>query len=391
MSSINEATIATVRDLQKKVKERRNNASVVEFQLADLDFDNGIFYKDIKISNNAISKINSTLQIKDKFLTRHKNRIEVEEWDNMKNALKHSVGGTKFYGKKIINNAGEEEIVKIYDGSRKDDTDGIIHSGSNITYDYYFDTLVDILSGCVEDYSISNASYDNEHETVRISLLDTNSEFDVFQNGLDPWKVGWDMSFDALQYQQSPFFERLICTNGMVSAEHGSSTNIQAKRFNRATINRLMEKILAPEYSDFFNLIQSASLNAKNYDLSIKEFNMFKSFFVDNNVNNRYDKLISRFFDDKDILIAYKDCDSKLMKTSAWQSTASSGRNVYDFFNDMTWIASHRDRSGLDLNDTRQLQIIAGKFLLSQPDMSKIAPHVNFRVPSKAPVNGQSF
>jgi hypothetical protein len=82
-------------------------------------------------------------------------------------------------------------------------------------------------------------------------------------------------------------------------------------------------------------------------------------------------------FDDSYLTVAYgmpiSDMPAKV------KTTADSGKNAYRFFNDITWLASHREESKISSNLCRKLQIHAGNFLFKkQFDMSQIAPKPTF-------------
>ena len=61
-------------------------------------------------------------------------------------------------------------------------------------------------------------------------------------------------------------------------------------------------------------------------------------------------------------------------KSRKWKSTANSGINAYQFFNMLTYIASHPDKIIMDRSDRTDLQIAASNLLFKkQLDLEDVA------------------
>jgi hypothetical protein len=95
---------------------------------------------------------------------------------------------------------------------------------------------------------------------------------------------------------------------------------------------------------------------------------------------------MARFFNEKPFFQAYGvNLDEKSKK---WKSTADSGINAYDFFNMLTWIASHPGEVKMDRSDRIDLQIQASNLLFKpQYDLEDIATGVTVNYPRLACMN----
>jgi hypothetical protein len=58
-----------------------------------------------------------------------------------------------------------------------------------------------------------------------------------------------------------------------------------------------------------------------------------------------------------------------------WKITADSGKNAYDFFNDLTYIASHPDEAVMTNRERMDVQIKASDLLFKKDlDLELVAP-----------------
>ena len=102
------------------------------------------------------------------------------------------------------------------------------------------------------------------------------------------------------------------------------------------------------------------------------EFYDFRRWFESRNENERYEKIIMNYFDDAPFFKAYGvDITQKSRK---WKTTANTGINAYDFFNLLTYVASHPEKIMMDRSDRTDLQIVASNLLFKKElDLEDVA------------------
>ena len=213
-------------------------------------------------------------------------------------------------------------------------------------------------------------------------FLNKEGGIDVFKNDKDIWKTGVDINWNPFQFINAPFFERLICSNGVSVPYQGYQAKIQNKKFNLERIQKELNKTIIKN-SSFDEIIQNKCKHLADNNVSLQEFYKFQNFFKSrNNDDVDYEHILNRIFSEKEI---YRNYGEKIEdKSNKWKSTANSGRNAYDFFNDLTWLASHSKDVRLDESDALQLQIETGNFLMKDIlDLEDVAPNVNFHVNKK--------
>ena len=130
-------------------------------------------------------------------------------------------------------------------------------------------------------------------------------------------------------------------------------------------------------------MLAQAVKHIQTNNISIQEFIEYRNFFKNRNQDDIYDGVISKFFNMNPFYKAYGlNVEEKSRK---WRATADSGINAYDFFNMLTWIASHPDKVSVDVEDRLDLQISASNLLFKPSlDLEDIATNVNIEYPRLA-------
>jgi hypothetical protein len=200
------------------------------------------------------------------------------------------------------------------------------------------------------------------------------------------WKNGQRFTFSGLYYNYSPFFERLVCSNGNVARQYGKGSDISKQRYNNTKIEKSIREAITARNADLPIMLSNAIQHLKNNNVSLSEFYAYKRFFEDRNTNGRYDSILTRFFDEKPFYKAYGVNIAE--KSGKWKTTANSGINAYDFFNHLTWLASHPKEVIMDHKDRLQLQINASNLLFKQElDLEDIASPVQVEYARLASMN----
>lgn len=368
---MNTDVIEKLEDLKTTLNNTIKN-ELISFKLGDIDFYGGkLLVGENNISQKALSKICKTMKVYDSFLD-YKRQMTDEDWTYLQNKLIDLNSKVIFWGKK--NNVNM--IDKVY--SREEIVD---YNSDLIKIDYtkYIDMIIDSLDVSNHEFYIKNIYYDNYFDKVYLNFINKNSNIDVFGNNTDMWKRGVDINFDLTSFKGSPFFERLACSNGMTTEEHGYKVNIQNKRWNLPDIQKQINRLLIGRQHSYDTIISNQAAALANNNVSVKEFYDFLSFVEDRNENEKYSHILNTVFSENDIMKFY-GTDPK-QKSPKWQASANSGRNAYDFFNDMTYLASHIDKSRLEDKDARDLAIKSSSLFFKKTlDLQDIAPSIDFNV-----------
>lgn len=351
------------------MKER----TFTEFLLKDLDFENGINLRGIPLRGQAIAKVLNTIKVKKNF-TDMVNKMSPEDWSQVSYKLKQAEGDIKMHG--AITQEGENrEITWAYNVNENKK-----RADDQVNYENYFNWLTESLGETEKIYSLNDFHYNTKDDVFNLTLLEQDSDMDVFGTGLDIWKTGQRFTFSGLYYNYAPFFERLICSNGNVARQYGKSSDISKHRYNNVKIEESIRKSIIQHNSEIPILLSNAVNHLKNNTISLAEFYSYKNFFDSRNENGKYDKILSQYFDEKPFYQAYGVNIKE--KSRKWKSTANSGINGYTFFNTLTYLASHPDEVKMDHNDRLKLQIDASNLIFKKEmDLEDIATSVNVNYP----------
>lgn len=375
----NQNVIDAIREQSSGILEQLADRSVREFRIKDLDIDNGVYLKDMPVRGKALSGIMSTLRVRNNFAD-FSNKMSPEDWVAVSQKLKNAEAETKLYAKIVKTDDGSEEIVDVYKHNPKKKVE------DTASYSQYMNWIEESLGATERNYSLKGIHYDRRSETFDLTLLNENDRVDVFGTDQDLWKMGDRFIFNGLRFDYAPFFERLVCSNGNTALEYGFGANITHAKFNNNRIKGVIEKSLVFGSETLGEQLQKSVQHLKDNNVSLAEFNQFRRFFEGRNENEKYMGIIQKFFNDQPFYQAYGL--NIAQKSRKWQSTANTGINAYDFFNMLTWIASHPDQVRVETRDRLDLQIQASNLLFKKElDLEDVASHVSVNYPRLAAMN----
>lgn len=370
----NQEVIEQIQKGSAEFLERLADRSTSELKIQDLDIDaNGISHNGIPVRDNALSKIFSMLRVKKNF-SDFATKMAEEDWRSVSDKLKTAEGNVKLYGSIVKDEKGNQQIVDVLphrDGKKNDD---------DASHRQYFDWITESLEESEKEYSLKSMNFDVAKDKVELILLNQSESVDVFGNDADLWKMGDRFAFTGLQFNYAPFFERLVCTNGNTANQFGFGADISKNTFNNKKIQSVIEKSIKFHSETMPATLEQAVQHLKGNNISIKEFYQFREFFTSRNEEGVYDRLLLDYFDDKPFYKGYgMDITSKSRK---WKSTADSGINAYDYFNALTYLASHPDDIKLIGDHRAALQIEASNLLFKKElDLEDIATGVKIDYP----------
>lgn len=342
------------------------NQDYLRFKAKDLQIDDGMFINGMPIEKHSQKPILNAFRIQKNFLD-YKDDITPKEWAEMKNLLKKANDKT-FVGRRVQKHDEEylmdvQLVADIGDPREKLMTE-------TVQLEKFFDMITDELMFTSDNFSTKGVFYDRIAQKVSIELINDDTDIDIFGNDVDVWKTGTLMAFNGNMFDANPFLLRQVCTNGAVSREMGMNTSISKKKFSESYIQKIISDALSGGRREF-NMkekIVGACRHLKDNNVSLSEFYQFKNFFDERDDAH----VISRFFNDDKFFRYYGDISKKSKK---WLTTADTGINAYNFFNQLTYIASHRDKVKLDEEKGRKLQIASTTLLFKGTlDLEDIAP-----------------
>lgn len=358
-------TIERLNSFRREVQEELAARQIVTFNLNQLEIDSDKIHLDgVKLSKNAAKKALSELRVKSSFVNYYKDLV-TDDWRMVKDKLKGAMSDKVVYGRKVKDtvDVDTDVIDELYVASPKN-----LHA---LEIDAIFNEVIDAVITTHKDISLGELALTKEDKVV-VTLIENDREVNVFGNNEDNWKVGRRITWNGVSFNIMPFYERLVCTNGNTSKHFGFKADISGKKFNVERIRKVLEKEVIHESHDTITrMLTDAVEHLKENNISVNEFLHFKNFFNPT--------------EDKDILIKYFD-ESYLNKSygcvvdekpNVWKMTADTGINAYDFFNNLTYIASHPDEVPMQKDERLLLQIKASDLLFKPVlDLEQCAPKV---------------
>lgn len=369
----NQETIQRIQNESNGIIESLGERSICEFKIKDLDIDNGVYLNEMPVRGRALNTIMSTLKVRNNF-TEFANKMAPNDWTMVSEKLKSAEAETKMFARIIKDNEGKTEVNNVY---RQNDKKKV---SDDATLSQYFSWINESLEKSENDYSMKSLNFNAKTEQFDLVLLNESKRVDVFGTDTDLWKMGDRFTFSGLRFDYAPFFERLVCSNGNTALQYGFGANIAHAKFNNNRIKGVIEKNLVFGTESLPNQLVQAVQHLKNNNISIAEFEGAKRFFESRNENEKYDGLLHRFFNDK---LFYQTYGLNIAdKSRKWKSTANTGINAYDFFNMLTYIASHPEDVRLEREHRRELQIQASNILFKKElDLEDVATRVEIEYP----------
>jgi hypothetical protein len=358
----NQNTVDELRHHADQALNKLKNRTHIHFKIADLDFDGGVFLNGIEIKDKPLTGVMGALKAKKEF-TAFSQKMSPDDWDTVSSKLKATEGETKMIARIMYDDDGRETISAIFPEIEKKKSD------ADANVENYFNWISESLTASETNFKLQSFNFDEKKVGFTVNLL-SDKEFNVFDNGSDHWKQGTQFSFNSLSFNASPFFERLVCSNGAVSKQHGFNTYVSQARFNTERIRKTIEKNIQENDRSIEKILFDAVNHLKGNNISLAEFFKYRAFFSSKNENGKYDSLLEKYFSDRHFYKAYGE--NIAARSHKWKSTANTGINAYDFFNQLTNIATHNKL--LNHTDKINLQIDATNLLFKKElDLEDIA------------------
>ena len=364
-TSLTSQSVLDLQDFSESISKIVGSRKQLSFQLGDLLVNEGALVLDgMQLDKLSTNKILADLKVKPDFLSLHKKMSE-KDWETVSEKLKSVNASKAVYAR----TSGEENnVVTDLLVAHKKAPNGGIHVQE------VFDMLIGALvSSSASDFVLKEKHFDQTKDLVTVTLLSDDSKYDMFGNGEDTWKIGRQVTWSNTGFNVSPFFERLVCANGNVGKQFGFSADVSKKKYNYGNIQAILEKEIINAADVHSAILTDAAKHLKRTNVSVKEILEYRNMFNE----DEHEAILKKYFDLSYLSKAYK-CDVEEMH-NLWKSTADTNKNAYDFFNDLTYIASHPDKFTLTNDQRRALQIKASNLLFKKTlDLEFVAPKVKF-------------
>lgn len=354
-----------VEQIEKQDLSRRD---IVEFNLQDIQTVDNFRLGDSAFSERASKNVLNILNAKPSFIE-FQSLMEKTDWNQVANKIKSAKGDINLYGSLIQVSPGTYEIDNIFfKNPKKKNPDDLTRAKAVI------ETITDTLSRSNVDWDLQAKGFDEESAKFMFQLQNSNNAIEVLKN--DFWKQGQLLEFNSTEFLNSPFFERLVCTNGMTRPQYGWRSNIAKASFNNQKLEKAIQHALSEDNTDVAELITGFANHMKNTTISLREFLIYKNFFE----KRGYDEITAKYFNEAPFFKAWGENIDK--KPKGWKATANTNINAYDFINMNTWLASHTKESGMTEGDAKALKIaITDLFVKKELDCEVIAPVVKVEYP----------
>jgi len=369
----NQNTIDEINALAKPALDSMKNRTHIHFKIKDIDFDGGVQLNGIPLDGKPLTAIMGAIRTKKEF-TSFSHKMSPEDWSTVSQKLQSTEGETKMIARIITNDEGQETISAVFaENDKKKDSD------ADVNYENYIGWITDSLSKTEHEYKLNGFTFDEKKHNFNITLLD-NDEFNVFDNKKDMWKAGQRFTFNSVAFDAAPFFERLVCSNGNTAKQYGFNTYISQARFNTDKIRKVITKSIEENDRSMQRILGDAVKHLQGNNVSLAEFYNYRNFFSAKNKDGIYDSIVEKYFNDRPFFQAYGENIEK--RSSKWKSTANTGINANDFFNQLTWLASHPKETRMTADDQLNLQIQASNLLFKNNlDLEDIASPVKIEYP----------
>jgi len=253
-----------------------------------------------------------------------------------------------------------------YSGEREYDTSNRLKMSVDVIYDYFFKQKA--------GYEIHKFDMDVNAKNIKFSTVDPTTKFNAI--GSDQWVLGSILSIGLAEAFASPYYGRLICTNGMVDGIKMRKSSISGKGYTESSISQIISKgtnlkKLAGDH------IKEVSASAVKCDVSLSEYLAFRKIMLGG--------LLEEQKEQADLLFPLHHIEDAyggkqiFENNDQWKRTAKTGVTVYELLNDITKWTTHNKSVNNPTMKNRLNEKASTWFMKGQWDNSNVAPNVAIR------------
>ena len=371
----NKNVIYTIRNLYEKFKNEMPNTETFKFTKDDVSMDHtGITIDGTSVEKKAQRALLTKMKVRPEFI-QVAEQADPQDWDVIVDTLKRELKDRPFYAK-VRRTDNKDEIYQVLEYP-------IYEKSDLLENDKSIEAICENLSETTDSYKMFNCTFDSQNNSIIIGLINEDTKFSIFGEKEDNtfefkddvWMSGVEFKFTETSFSARHLLERLVCANGMTTKEEGYTTHINKKNFNQEKISEIIGKTFEDSYKDITKKVAKHAGILKANEISVREFYEFSKPFMKEAKKIDMLEEVKAVFDDSIFFSTYGVEVSKM--TPKWQGTAKAGINAYQFFNALTYSATHlfADAAPSVVTD---LQLKVSNFFFKEKfDISEIAPDKN--------------
>lgn len=353
---MNDTLKLRLKDEQGLIRDRLADRVLTPFRLREITRKGDQFeLQGATLNNDALKTLANRLKVQPALFETAKD----EAWHTIQKGLNSALGNTEAVAK-VDTKTGECLDIVSHRGEEK---------SQSINYDPMFNALNTALGLTEHEYDLIGVNL-NKYDEAVINLRRLGSNIDVFQDGTDHWDTGCSFEFTVNGQKTAPFFERLICSNGMVAMEKGASVYTRVSKFNTDRLVNSGIRALRGDTGEKY--IQEGCDRLRRVNISVRELLHMRDTLDSDNIHQN--RLCRTLFNTDHIVKAYGE--GVLERRKKWLSTADSNINAYDAFNHCTWIDSHPVEADVSDGQRKVFRKIAqDMFFAPALDLNDLAPN----------------
>lgn len=324
--------------------------------------DSGLHVGDMSLNDRAISKMLYRMQLTNKFID-YKNAVDTKDFKSVfENIIKW--------------NRGKQIIARSKDGSISDvffhQNDESFNASNRL--EMIMDGVYGKISQMSDDLEIHKLNVDVFGKNIKFSTVDPTTKFNAI--GSDEWVLGSILSIGLTEAFSSPYYGRLICTNGMVDGMKMRKTSLTGKGYTESAIAQIISrgtnlKKLASDH------IKEAANAAATCEASLSEYLTFRKIMLDGLTEDQ--KHASDLLFPLDHIEDAYGGKEVFDHNDQWKSTAKSGATVYELLNDITKWTTHDTMVNNQAMKNRLNEKASTWFMKGQWHNRNVAPSVEVR------------
>jgi hypothetical protein len=221
---------------------------------------------------------------------------------------------------------------------------------TQLNFDDRIDQVVDAMES-EDKFKFHNILFDAQHCNVRVDAI---SRENIELGGGDDWKFGTSVTISNIANAVSEYYNRLICSNGMVTRENLSYRTFTGKDRIGQQFSRYIKNI------NFVESIKPRVDRLKKNRASLYEMNMVANALTKAQTTQlfpQYDHVVECFRDRGYDVNEFSAKRSRLVYTD---------QNLYDVFNVATALASH-NANDIGRVAANELNKAAGEIFVKGP------------------------
>ncbi len=339
------------------------------FTVAAVELDtSGALHNDVPFTRAATRSFLSVLRVKEDF-PRLGEAVEKQKWAQALRVIQDCRRDQELFALYGKEPSGELAVQEVYPRNPK-------HAATALQHRSVLAAITGALRDSNREFSLKEMSFNAKTSAFGLTLLDA-AGVNVGQG--DVWRPGAQFAFSDMTFDHMPFFERLSCSNGMATRQHGFRSRVDQRRHNITKAAEVVRHSLVEGDDAMVDLVRGAVGALRVRNASIAELEWMRAAFKKalKEDEELFQRLDARYFDDSHLYRAYgtalEDCSLR------WKQSADSGVVAYDLFNLMTWLASHPRETGVDEGrPALDIRIAAANLLFKMPlDLQDVAPRVD--------------